>query len=195
MKLVANRIFFLVLMACVFALASNLALAQVYKVVDKDGNVSYTDQAPSDGAEPLKLAPISVIEAPTYQTPAKAVAKDGASEEAKQPPLRFLRKEYADFAIISPQQDESVWHPDAPVPVQWGTGKQLRAGMQVTIYVDGLQQPSSANTIIPVSQLDRGEHRIEAILIDAQNRTIATAEPIIFFVRRPTLYSNRARGR
>ena len=44
--------------------------AQVYKVVDEDGNVTFTDQAPADGSKPVELPPISVIEAPKYETKA-----------------------------------------------------------------------------------------------------------------------------
>ena len=193
MKLVVNKAFFLVLMAFSLAVASSLAIAQVYKVVDADGNITYTDQPPADGAKPVKLAPISVIEAPDYPTPAKAGADDANGDEAKEPPLRFLRKEYADFAIIFPQQEESVWHPDGPVPVQWGTGKPVREGMQVTLIVDGVQQAVSASQLIPISSPDRGEHRIEAQLHDARNRLIATAEPVVFFVRRPNLYNRAGR--
>jgi len=195
MKLATFKLFFLALMAFSLTVACSTVLAQVYKTVDADGNVTYTDKPMDDSAEKVELAPISVIEAPTYKTPVKKDTKDAAGKNAEEAPLRFLRKEYADFAIISPQQEESVWHPDAPVPVQWGVGKPLREGMKVTLFVDGSEQVSSSSPVIPLSQLERGEHRIEAQLTDTQNRLIATAEPVIFFVRRPTLYSNRARGR
>ena len=193
MKLVVNKAFFLVLVAFSLAVASNFAIAQVYKVVDADGNVTYTDQPPADGAKPVKLAPISVIEAPVYTAPAKAGADDAEVDDTKPPPLRFLRKEYADFAIISPQEEQSVWHPDGPVPIQWGTGKQVLEGMQVTLFIDGVQRGVSASQLIPVSALDRGEHRAEAQLHDAQNRLIATTAPVVFFVRRPNLYNRAGR--
>jgi hypothetical protein len=130
-----------------------------------------------------------VIETPTYEQPAKADVK---GEESKEMSLKYLRKHYADFAIVSPQQEESVWHPDAAMPVAWSTRYQLQEGMQVTIYIDGKQQSKTSDQIIPVPELDRGEHKVEAQLTDSRNRKIATAEPITFFVRRPGLYQ-RAR--
>jgi len=184
------KTFFLMLMACSMFMAANVMAADVYKVVDGDGNVTYTDTPPPDGSKPIKLAPISVVETPVYEQPKKA---DAEEEEGKEMTLRYLRSHYADFAIISPQQEESVWHPDAAMPVAWGTRYQLQDGMQVTIYLDGKQIAKTSDQIIPVPNIDRGEHKVEAQLTDSKNRKIATAEPITFFVRRPGLY-NRARG-
>ena len=35
---------------------------EIYKVVDEHGNVTYTDQRPSEGAVPMDLPPLSVVE-------------------------------------------------------------------------------------------------------------------------------------
>ena len=190
MKQVMLKVFILVLMACSLGMPGNAMSAQVYKVVDEDGNVTYTDKPPADGSQPIKLAPISIVEAPTYEQPDK---DDANGEEGKEMSLQYLRKEYADFAIIAPKQEESVWHPDTAITVAWNTRFQLQEGMQVTIYIDGTQQSKSSDQIIAVPQLDRGEHKVEAQLTDSKNRRIATAEPITFFVRRPGLNNNRAR--
>lgn len=190
MKRVMVKTFFLILMACSLAMATNAMSADVYKVVDEDGNVTYTDKPPPDGSKPIKLAPISVVEAPTYEQPEKA---DAEGEESKEMTLPYLRKQYSDFAIVSPQQEESVWHPEAAMPVAWSTRYQLQEGMQVTVYVDGKQIAKTSDQIIPVPNIERGEHKVEAQLTDSKNRRVATAEPVTFFVRRPGLY-NRARG-
>ena len=183
MKHVMFRGFFLALVAFAVMLASDAVFAQVYKVVDKDGNVSYTDRPPPDGSAPIKLAPISIIEAPTYEQPAKADAQAADGAEGKEVSLRDLRKQYKNFAIVAPQQEESVWHPESAMSVAWNAGYQLQEGMQVTIYIDGKQHSKGSQSIVAVADLDRGEHKIEAKLTDARNRTIATAEPVTFFIR------------
>lgn len=189
MKLVTHKSFLFFLITLSMAVATNVTWAQVYKTVDEDGNVTFTDQPPKDGAKPVDLAPISVIEAPTYEQAVKTDKDDAKDGEGKEPSLRYLRKNYADFAIVAPQQEESVWHPDQAMTVAWNTRYQLQEGMQVTIYVDGKQQAKTTDQIIPVLQLDRGEHKVEAQLTDAKNRRIATAEPVTFFIRRPNLYN------
>jgi len=168
-------------------LSATPLLAQVYKVVDKDGNVTYTDQAPADGSRPIELKPISVVEAPTYQTKPKA----NDAEADKEMSIRDLRKNYRDFAIVSPQQEESVWRPDGPFPVAWNTKYALQEGMQVTIFLDGKKHTTTTQQMVPMANLDRGEHVLTAQLRDANNRLVAEAAPVTFFVRQPGLY-NRA---
>ena len=192
MKLMTHKTFLLILIAFLLAIMAGPLTAQVYKTVDKDGNVTYTDQPPPDGSKPIKLAPISVIEAPTYET-APDPAKAGA--EGEEIPLRDLRRIYRDFAIISPQSEESVWHPDGPIAVAWSVGNPLQQGMQVTVYLDGKKQATTTDQIIPVTGLERGEHKVTAELKDAKNRRIATAESITFFIQRPNIYTNRPRPR
>jgi len=171
---------------------ANPLLAQVYKTVDEDGNVVYTDQAPKDGSGPMELPPLSIIEAPTYEKPAEATPEDDEGEGGKEMSLRYLRKNYADFAIVAPQAEETVWQPEGVITAAWNTRYQLQPGMQVTVSVDGVAQTATSEQIIPLAGLERGEHTVTAELTDAQNRRIAAAEPVTFFVRRPGLY-NRPR--
>ncbi len=187
MKLISHKTFLLILIAVFLAVTTGPLMAQVYKVVDEDGNVTYTDKAPKDGSKPIKLAPISVIEAPVYEKAPEA-AKDG--EELS---LRDLRKLYRDFSIISPQPEESVWRPDGPVMLAWSTREQLKNGMQVTIYLDGKIQATTTQGAIPVGGIDRGEHTVTAELRDAANRKVATASPVTFFIRQPNIHTNRPR--
>ena len=179
----------LMMVFALLMLSATPLLAQVYKVVDKDGNVTYTDQAPADGSGPIELKPISVVEAPTYETAPKT--GDESDAEDKGMSLSYLRKNYKDFAIVSPQQDESVWRPDGPIPVAWNTKYALQDGMQVTILLDGKKYTSTTQQMVPVANLDRGEHVLSAELRDAKNRVVAQAAPVTFFVRQPGLY-NRA---
>ena len=200
MKLITDKTLFMILLIMVLAIPSGSASAQVYKVVDENGNVTYTDQPPGDGSKPVELAPISVIETPEYQKTARELAAEAEAEaraqgkepEAKEESLRTLRARYRDFAIISPQQEESVWSPDGPVSVAWGTGTQLMPGMKVTVTVDGKRLAIGTDKLIMVPGLERGEHTVGAELTDSRNRRIATAEPVTIFVRQPGLY-NRVR--
>ncbi len=155
--------------------------AQVYKVIDKDGNVTFTDRPPADGATPMDLPPISVIEAPTFKAAPAAAA---AEEEV---PLRTLRKNYQGFSIVSPLQEDSLWGPDGPISVAWNSPSTLLEGMQVTIYLNGQKQTTTTQQMVMVPGLPRGEYIATAELRDSRNRIVATAAPVTFFVRQPGL--------
>ena len=197
MKLNTHKILLMILMAFTLAISASPLAAQVYKTVDKDGNVTYTDRAPDDGTKPMDLPQISVIETPVYEKTQREAAMDAtaAGEEIKEVPLRTLRRDYRDFAIISPASEESVWHPEGPIPIAWSVSNSLLEGMTVTVSVDGRRQSATTNPIVAVVGLERGEHTITAEIKDAKNRRIATAEPVVFYVRQPNIYTNRPRPR
>jgi hypothetical protein len=195
MKLISRKTLLLIPIALSLFITATPLAAQVYKTVDEDGNVTYTDQPPQDGSKPITLRPISVIEAPTYETATPATEEGAASGEVKGKPLRFLRKHYQDFAIVSPRQEESIWYSDSNgiITVAWSAPNPIEAGMQVTVTVDGRQQPATSEPVIAITGLERGEHTVAAELKDGKNRSIATAEPITFFIRQPNLLINRPR--
>lgn len=185
MKLITQKTFLLILIALALVITASPLAAQVYKTVDEDGNVTYTDQPPKDGSKPVKLRPISVIEAPTYEKAPKAAEEGVEGEGGKEMSLKYLRGNYKDFAIVAPISEESLWHPEGAITVAWNVRYQLQEGMQVSVFLDGELQATSTEQIIPVSGLDRGEHTVTAELKDANNRRIATATPVTFFLRRP----------
>jgi hypothetical protein len=191
MKLTTYKTFLMTLAVFFLAIMVSPLAAQVYKTVDKDGNVIYTDKPPGDDSKPMDLPPLSIIETPEYGKTARQKAEEAeAAGGEKEVPLKTLRKDFRDFAIISPLQEESVWRPDGPVSIAWSSSNQLIEGMTVQISLDGQQQANTTAPMIPVSGLDRGEHTVTATIKDARNRTVATAEPITFYIRQPGLYNN-----
>jgi len=193
-KLKIQNTFLMTLIAFSLSMMGNPSFAEVYKTIDENGNVTYTDRAPSDGAKPMELPELSIIETPTYQKTARQAALDGdAKGEEPEITLKALRQKYRDFAIISPINEESIWKPEQAISVAWSVSNPLMAGMTVTLFVDGKKQAATTQPIIPLASLDRGEHTLTAELKDAKNRRVATAQPVTFFVRQPNIYTNRAR--
>lgn len=186
MKLLKFKSVQIMILALLLGSTMQTAFAQVYKVVDKDGNVSYTDTPPKDGSKAVDLPPISVIETPEYQVKAKSEKlEDGAPKS-----LRALRSEYRDFAIISPTAEDSIWAPEQTVTVSWSTAKPLLPGMMVRVAIDGVEQALSSATLIAVPPLDRGEHTVDATLLDDNGKVISKAQTVTFYVRQPNLFSN-----
>jgi hypothetical protein len=181
---------FTVTILLLLALVCGQAGAQVYKTVDEDGNVVYTDQAPRDDSEPMELPPLSVVEAPTYEEIARPEA-DVETDEAKGLSLRQLRSRYKGFAIISPENEQSLWNPQGLITLAWQAPHPLQEGMQVRASMDGEQIGLTSDRVIPITKLERGAHTLEAVLLDARGRTIATADPVAFFIRQPSVIINR----
>ena len=163
------------------------AQSEIYKVVDKDGNVTFTDQRPSADAQPMDLPPLSVIETEPVAPPANAQV---AAEEAAPPTPRELRKLFSDFKITRPLPEETFWGTENTVVVTWGSAQEMSPEMNVLLYVDGAPQKAPASGSVSLT-LDRGEHQVYAELRDGNNRRIVTTDTVTFFVQQHSVNFNR----
>lgn len=174
---------FLTMTASIVLVMADPALSEVYKSVDKDGNVVYTDQPPEPGAEPMELPGLSVIASlPTT----RAVAEAAASEEddlEQVTDIRELRQGYKDFHISSPQQEETIEGTGNSVTLSWNSRYALQSGMAVIFSLDGVPLDPTVTSSVNLQQIDRGAHTVTARLVDSQLRIIAQASPVTFYMR------------
>jgi len=179
-------------MACFFILAGPLAAqsgGEIYKVVDENGNVTYTDQRPNSEAEAMDLPPLSVIESDIVVPPPADQAGQTA-EEAKAPTTRDLRRQLSDFRITQPAPEETFWGTANTVVVAWGSSQPVPAELSARLYVDGKPQDVPGSGSVTLT-LDRGEHQVYVELVDARKRRIIATETVTFFVKQQTVGFNR----
>ena len=182
----------IIALACCMVLAGTAnaqSSGEIYKVVDEDGNVTFTDQRPSDGAEPMDLPPLSVIQS-DVAVPAPAAPAAEAGEEPQAPTMRDLRRQYRDFRITQPQQEETFWGTANSVVVAWGSSESIPPEFSARLYVDGQAQAVPGNGSMTLT-LDRGEHQVYVELLDARKRQIVKTETITFFVKQHSAQINR----
>ncbi|MDX1555608.1 MAG: DUF4124 domain-containing protein [Xanthomonadales bacterium] len=181
-----------VLVTALVAAWSSAVVAQVYKVVDENGNVTYTDQPPADGSGAVVLPEISVVETEpeddtaaldaTADPTAPTAGGDEALVEEEQPKTpRELRRMFSDFRILSPAPEESLWGTENTVVVSWGASAPYEPGMSVSVYVDGQARDTDPNGNLSIT-LDRGEHQVYAVLRDADGRRIITTSTVTFYI-------------
>ena len=172
--------------------------AEVYKTVDDNGNVVYTDRPPAENAQPMELPGLSVIEAirPASGDRAETAAAGEQGDQEAVTSIRELRRGYRDFALVSPVAEETYWGTGGQVPLAWETRYQLQPGMKVVFYVDGEARQSTTAEAITVDRLERGAHTAYAELLDARNRKIATAKPVTFYIQQYSInYGSRRQVR
>lgn len=159
----------------------------IYKIVDENGNVTFTDQSPGDGTEPMVLPELSVVSTDPVEVPQQAEAEQPAEEV----PLtrRELRQLYRDFRITRPEPEETFWGTANTVVVAWEVSEPLQEGMTVRIKVDGAAQPASLENMVAFT-LDRGEHTVSAELLDDSGRPLITTDSVTFFVHQQSRLRN-----
>jgi hypothetical protein len=188
-----NGLIFLTAMTLAGALVTTV-LAQdtdIFKVVDENGNVTFTDTPPKDGSAPMDLPEITVIEVdyPNLNKP-----KDEEEVAGDQPlSLADLRRMYRDFTIYSPANEETFSGTANTVVIRWGSQTPFEPGLNTVLTVNGETTQVAPQGSVSLT-LDRGEHNVQATLRDEGGRVVANAGPVTFFVRQSSVGFNRAPG-
>jgi len=161
--------------------------AEIYRVVDKDGNVTYTNQPPGDGSAPMDLPELSVIQSANAEN--QMAENSALQQESAEIPSLDLQRLYSDFQIVEPQNEETFWGTANSIVVSWDSDTPLQPGMTVKLFVNGVPRDvtGSASTSL---QLDRGTHQVKAELFNGGNKPLITTPTVTFFVKQASIGVN-----
>jgi hypothetical protein len=177
-----RRTFFtLISIGCSFAAAAALA-GTVYKWVDENGVVHYSDQ-PHPNAQKITLQEVQ-----TYRESGMTSAAPAAPPPPA--PVSATSSGYRGCAVVEPQPDQSFANLDSlTVVVQ--TDPALHPGDQIFVTYDG--QPLNGNAAtggrFTISPVDRGTHTLEAVVRDSSGTVLCLAPGITFNVHQPSVQS------
>jgi hypothetical protein len=158
-------------------LAPAVASAEIYRWVDAEGAVSYSDR-PQPGAAPVGLPgkPRAPNSAPKSDNPATA------APSAETP----LLGPYRSFEIVSPEANQTVRQDDGKLPVSLIVDPPLIVGHRVELVVDGAPiSVDKAGTQLVLTGVTYGSHRAQAQIRDAENAVVARTAPVAFHLRKP----------
>ncbi len=167
------------------AAASSAALAQIYKTVDANGNVVFTDIAPVDrSAGKPESQPVTVPPTNTYDAPALPAQTAGTAPGPTAPTA------YAQIDVISPTQDESIRDNAGNVQVEVAINPPLRGSDHLLLLLDGSPVDVGAvNGVFELSNVDRGTHTAAARVVDGQGDVISESDPVTFHLMRVSIDS------
>ncbi len=155
-----------------------VADAQLYKGVDADGNVVYSDK-PFAAAEKYTPPPISVMDA------AKVKGDEKKTEEKK--PAEF---KYISFDIVSPVNNQTIRNePDVAVSLRIKPGLNTDENHRIWMMVNG--KPVIKNTeslSFKVGRLDRGANELQAQIRDKSGKIVARTRTTVVFVHQTSAY-------
>lgn len=163
------------------ALAAFAATAAViYKWVDADGVVHYSDQA-VPGAEKIYTSSSgkSGTVVPPPGAPNQAARKPGGKAG-----------EFTQFAITSPAADQTFFGDEA-VGVSLSLAPALAPTQIITWHLNGKQltnQPPDATSFV-LPRLDRGAYAIAATVTDQSTGESQSTPSVTFYVRQPSALS------
>jgi hypothetical protein len=159
------------------------ALADVYRWVDENGNVVFSDR-PHPGAEKIEVAPVQTVPALPLAEPTTPVS----------PPA--MAPNYITFAIIAPTDQQNIHNPpDGNVSVSVLLEPSLDIGRshRLSLHVDGLpfNEPGSTTEFV-LPNVSRGSHKVQAFVLDGDGAVIGKTPAITFHLHRQIAQQQRA---
>lgn len=165
------------LVLILLATATGAVAGDVYRYVDKDGVVHYTDHPPTPDSEPIKLRPVQTIGTPAPATAASAETGPAASSPK------------IGITIVSPVADETLRGDDGILAVSVRLDPPLPEGAGLRFLLDGNtrnEEPTRSLSHHFVG-VERGSHLVGASAVDAQGRELGRAAPVIVHMKPPTV--------
>ncbi len=148
------------------------ANAEIYKWVDKNGNVHFSDSE-TDGAQPVELPKGNIYTPPeTSEVPERV-------EEKKQ------ISGYTNMAIVQPELNATIRSNIGDVSVSIDLAPGLRPGDSITLYMDGKELlKNKTETTFDLSGINRGSHTLRAAVIGADGAELISSKSTIFHLHK-----------
>ena len=158
------------------------AAEEVYRWVDEDGVVHYSDQ-PHPGAEKIR---IESAPAPGTRLPVNAAgpSRRGEAEQGDQQTDGSFS--YQGLTVSQPAAEETLWNIGATLSVTLDLQPALRPGHRVRVYFDGEAREVSG-TQFTLDEVYRGVHNIQAEVVDANGNVMIRSQPNRFYVQQTTV--------
>lgn len=158
------------------------ASAEIYRTVDADGNVVFSDVPPrtvlSDGEStaPLSVAPINSYESPEPSNDAVEPQNAAAALDAAY---------YGRIEVVEPLNDAAIRDNGGNLTVAIALAPRLRGDHRLVLVLDQSPSDAAANgNVFALTNLDRGTHALTARVVDGSGAVIAESAPVSFHMLR-----------
>ena len=151
----------------------------VYKTVDAEGNVYFSDTK-TENAEIIKIKDAQIIDLPKIRS----------SDVSKKEPIHDVAT-YSELVIISPKDDSTVRNSAGEIKINLNIVPELKQTDTVLLFVDGKQVLSGRSPQLLLSNIDRGTHTIEAAIKNEPGDILIRSNKVILHLKRMSrLFSN-----
>lgn len=152
---------------------------EVYRHVDKNGVVHYSDQPPTKGAKPVVLPPIQVV------GPVGGRPTPGSGSTAVITETDLTGAAPLSVSIMSPSPDQTLHRDDHLLPVSVRMNQPLPEGHGLLYLLDGTARNAEPTRALNFTFTDvgRGEHMVAVATVDANGKEVARTAPVIVHMK------------
>lgn len=152
------------------------ASAEVYKTVDKNGRVTYTDVPPPNTTpKPIELKTINSIPAPA------AIPTDNLNNPSNN---TQAAAEYQ-VQVLAPENGKTLLADERSITVSVSLNGKLQNGDLLAYKLDGAILTTSSETTYIIVEPPRGEHILTVDVVDSEGHNLAQSNAITVVVMRP----------
>ena len=145
--------------------------ATVYKIVNPDGTVTFSDR-PQEGAEELDVGTVQTISAPTPSA-------------SRQPVAQPTHPGYEVFEVSSPENDQTFRDNGGLISIQLILQPRLFRDHTISIFMDGkVLGGGGRSTSITLQNVDRGSHSVHATVVGKDGEQVANTPAVTFHLHR-----------
>jgi hypothetical protein len=154
---------------------SSLAIAEIYKTVDKNGRITYTDVPPANTeAKPLELKTINSLPSPAA-IPNTSPSNSGVSDDTNEYQVQ----------ITAPENGRTLMADERSVMIAISLNQNLNEGDLFAYKIDGDTLTTTQEMSYTLTEPPRGEHLLTVDVIDSKGTTLAQSNAITLLVMRP----------
>ena len=155
-------------------------IADVYKWVDEDGQLHFSDMPQDEDAEIVELQNAQTFEAPAApRRPRRSIG--GQSDGAQ--------FQYDALEIVSPTQEQVFWNNEGQLDVSIRLKPNLRAGHSLQLSLDGqiVDERRRLSGVISLANVTRGQHNLTARVFDNTGASLIQADAVTFNVQQTSV--------
>ncbi|HEB85611.1 MAG TPA: DUF4124 domain-containing protein [Gammaproteobacteria bacterium] len=159
---------------------SLFAASKIYKKVNPDGSVEYSDVPLVPGAKPIKLKPLPTVN----MTPVAPAHPRSSSHAPATKPFR-----YESIRILSPQADEAIRSNNGNLRIKGELTPSLQSNLKHHLQwqMDGKILAGANSLNLNLKNLDRGTHKLQLRVLNANGKVVIRTPTISFHILRVAL--------
>ncbi|MDT8451091.1 MAG: hypothetical protein RQ847_13060, partial [Wenzhouxiangellaceae bacterium] len=159
------------------------AQKKIYKVVDENGNVVYTDRRPADDAQPMELPELSVVDPVKIGDPSAIAPDAGGNAAGQQAAGDVPDVPIPGLQLVSPTPNETVQNTGYRLPVRVTLDGEMPPDTELAFLVDGEVRQTGQSPSATLDEVWRGQHSVQVQLRSADGRVLASTQSVPFMMR------------
>ncbi|NNF67377.1 MAG: DUF4124 domain-containing protein [Gammaproteobacteria bacterium] len=176
----------ILLFLCLIAFAANVfAQTTLYRWVDEQGRVHYSDQPQDAGAAAEE---VSIAEPMSYKPDSPTTTSTTTTASKKTIP-QDNKPYYQSLAVTAPVNDQVLWNLGGVVSVNLSVRPALLSGHRFLVRFNGniVEDWPALAVSHEIKNVIRGTHTISVSVVNTRDENLISAEPVSFHVKQTSI--------